>query len=387
MGITLGGYSYPIFSGPHLYKFLLATTSVLFTAPLGIWLTNWLLRFKATDVKKFFDRPTAPSADTRAYVYLLGAALALTLLYFHEVKELPVVAMFRDPGNFAYLAFLREESFGALDSHFLYAYSVVREALYPFLIALALGNYLATKRRKWLFLFILSFGAGIAFASVSIARGPVATILLVATAFWYLFRSGRVFNRQVVIGFVLVLAYPILVSAFTFADTTIFDALRIVFFRLFYAPAYDAYVYFEVVPKEVHFQYGATIGKLAWLLGKEQFDMAKYVLFTIYPETLEAGSAGGAFFADFYANFGMPGVLAGGILIGIIMQGIQIFLTRRKKTTASLAAYAFMFYAFFMTTSRTLPTVLLSTGVFFVLIFLYATTRADTARLDAKARS
>ncbi len=371
MEFTPEGYAYPIYRGPHLYTFLLATTSILLTIPLGVWLTNRMLHFKATDLRKYFERPTVPSRDAgRAYEFLLAAALALTALYFYEVKEWPLIAMFRDPGNFAYLALLREESFSGLDSHFVYAYSVLREALYPFLIALAFANYLTTKKRRWLLLFLLSLTAGIMFASISIARGPVATIVLVVTACWYLCRSGRVSARRIVLAAILVLAFPVLVSLLvTSLDTTVFDALRLIFVRLCYGPAYVAYVYFEVIPKEIHFQYGATIGKLAWLFGKEYVDVPRYVLFTIYPDALETGSAGGAFFADFYVNFGIPGVLAGGVLTGMAMQSVQVLLARSKRTTASMAAYAFMFYAFFMTTSRPLQTVLLSTGVFFVLMF------------------
>jgi oligosaccharide repeat unit polymerase len=371
MEITPEGYSYPIYVGPHLSVFLFATTSVLVAVPLGIWFTNWLFQFKATEVAAYFKHPLRESTEvSRSYIYLLSVTLALTALYFYEVKELPLTAMLKDPGNFAYLAVLREESFVGLDSHFVYAYSVLREALYPFLIALALAKYLYTKQRKWLLLLLVSLSAGVMFASVSIARGPVATILLVVSACWYLCRRGRVSIKHGAIAIILILAFPIFVSLFSSSiDATLSDALRIVFVRLCYGPAYVAYVYFEVIPKEVQFQYGAATGKVAWLLGRQHFDASKYVLFTIYPDALETGSAGGAFFADFYANFGIPGVVAGGVLIGAIMQSIQILLIRRKKTAASIAAYAFMFYAFYMTTSRPLPTVLLSTGVIFVLGF------------------
>jgi len=377
--ITPVGYSYPIFRGPHLYTFLLATTGTLLAIPSGVWLTNRVLHFTASDVARYLEGPTIPSRyGLRAFVFLLGAALLLTGLYFYEVKEWPLLAMFKDPGNFAYLMVLREESFVALDSHFVYVYSVLREALYPFLTAVAFANYLTTKNRKWLLLFSLSLAAGILFAAVSIARGPVATILLAVMASWYLCRSGRVQRRQIVLGLALVLAFPALVSLVSSSlDTTLLDTLRIIFVRLSYSPAYVAYVYFEVIPKEVHFQYGATIEKVAWLFGMHHADMSKYVLFTIYPDTLESGSAGGAFFADFYADFGIPGVLLGGVVTGIIMQSIQILLSRRGKTAASVAAYAFMFYAFFMITSRALPTVLLSTGVVFVLLFWWILTRPE----------
>jgi len=367
--ITPEGYSYPIYVGPHLFRFLFSTTGVLVGVAFGVWIANWMLKFEAADLAEYFNqRNCEAGVISRPYLWLLIGALGMTLLYFYEVKEWPLVAMIRDPGNFAYLALLREESFVGLDSHFIYAYSVLREALYPFLIAFALAKYLSTKQTKWLTLFLISLAAAVLFASVSIARGPVATILLVVSACWYLCRRGRVSRKQIAIVLIAILAFPIFVSVFSSSgDATLLDAARIVFIRVFYSPAYVAYVYFETIPKEIPLQHGATIGKLAWLSGEKHFDASRYVLFTIYPNTLETGSAGGAFFADFYANFGIPGVVGGAVLTGMVMQGIQIFLIRQRKTAASLAAYAFMFYAFFMTTSRSLPTVLLSTGVVFVL--------------------
>ncbi len=334
-------------------------------------LTNVLLRFQTTQIKTYFDAPLEPKPpNTLPYLLLLGAALALTLLYFSEVSQLPLLAMLQDPGDTAHLARLREDAFSALDSPFLYAFSVLREALYPLLIAALLGNFLYTRRRLWLLLFLVTLSAGLLFASVSIARGPVATIFLVLMAFWFLYRPGRIRARRIAVGLLMILLFPALVTYMTQPPAgNLTDTLKAVGIRLFYSPAYVAYVYFEAIPSRVGFQHGATIGKLAPLLGKQHFDMARYALLMVYPNAPESGSAGGAFFADFYANFGMLGVLIGGILIGIIMQGIQILLLRSRKTPASLAAYAFMFYAFWMTTSRTLPTVLLSTGVSFVLLF------------------
>jgi oligosaccharide repeat unit polymerase len=369
LGVTPEGYSYPIYSGRHLYPFLFATFSVLLTVPIGIWIVNVVKRFSVDEISAFFEAPVnARSIHIRRYLLLITFAVATTLLYFSEVKVFPLVEMLRDPGNFVSLALLREESFVDLNSRFVYAYSVLREALYPFLIAVALGNYICTRRRRWLVLLVVTSLAGLSYASVSIARGPVATILLVVVGIWYLLRSTKITMRQVAIAGGIVLSFPLFVTIWTReTDLPLFEALKLVGIRLFYLPTYVAYVYFEVVPKEVHFLHGATIEKLAMLLGMQSFDMSKYVISTIYPGAPESAGAGGAFFADFYANFGLPGVLVGGVLLGVILQGIQIAILRRQKTVVSVAVYSFMFYAFWMTTSRALSTVLLSTGTVFVL--------------------
>ena len=389
LGITPDGYSYPIYSGPHLQTFIYATYSVLLTVPIGIWLANSILRFNRDEIRRFFEAPVRASPiRVRRFLLLMILAFGTTLLYFSEVKVFPLVEMVKDPGNFAYLSVLREESFVDLNSRFVYAYSVLREALYPFLIAVALGNYICTRRRLWLVLFLATLLAGLSYASVSIARSPVATILMVVVGLWYLLRSTRITGRHVAMAASMVLSFPVFVTIWTRdTDLPLLDALKIVGIRLFYLPAYVAYVYFEVVPKEVHFLHGATSGKLALLLGTQPFNMAQYVLSTIYPGAPESGSAGGAFFADFYANFGVPGVLVGGVLLGLILQGIQISILRRRKTAVSLAVMAFMFYAFWMTTSRALPTVLLSTGAFFVLMFWWFLGRFDELSAPRIARA
>jgi hypothetical protein len=389
LGVTPAGYSYPIYSGPHLYVFLFATSSILLTVPVGIWLINSALRFNPREISRFFEAPvSARPIRMGRYLLLMTLAVATTLLYFSEVKVLPIVEMFKDPGNFAALSLLREESFVDLNTRFVYVYSVLREALYPFLIATALGNYLCTRRRVWLLLFVTTLFAGLSYASVSIARGPVATILMVLVGLWYLLRSTKISMRHVAISAVLMLSFPAFVTVWMRdTDLPVFEALKIIGVRLFYLPAYVAYVYFEVVPKEVPFLHGATIEKLSLLLGTQPFDMTRYVLSTIYPSAPESASAGGAFVADFYANFGVPGVLVGGVLLGLILQGIQIAILRRRKTSVSLAVLAFMFYAFWMTTSRALPTVLMSTGVVFVLLFWWLLGGFEELRAPLIARA
>lgn len=371
LGVTPEGYSYPIYSGPHLQVFLFATSSVLLTVPIGIWLVNSAQRFGVDEISAFFGAPVKEdSIRPGRYVLLLILAIATTLLYFSEVKVYPLVEMLRDPGNFASLALLREESFVGMNSKFVYAYWVLREALYPFLIAVAFGKYISTRRTQWLLFFVGALLMGLSYASVSIARGPVATIFMVVVGIWYLMRSTEIRIRDIAIAAASLLSFPIFVTIWTReTDLPLFEAFKLIGIRLFYLPAYVAYVYFEVVPKEVHFLHGATIEKLAPLLGMQAFNMSRYAILTIYPDSPESAGAGGAFFADFYANFGLPGVLIGGVFLGVILQGIQVAILRREKTVVSLAVFAFMFYAFWMTTSRALPTVLLSTGTVFVLLF------------------
>lgn len=354
---------------PHLYSFNLALQMTLLTVPLGILLVNGLFRFDSKEIKQYFERPLEGAAPKPAvYIMFFAAALALVALYISDVNTLPVIQLFLDPGDYAYLADLREAAFTDLNSPLIYVFSVLREAIFPFLVAVALGGYLYTRKTVWLLIFCATLIVAVFYASISIARGPVATVFLVAVVFYYLYMAGRFSLRKLALGApVIVLAFPVLVSMMRHSTAGFLDSLSQIAIRILYAPAYVAYVYFEVVPAEIGFQHGATIGKLAWLMGIDHFNMGLYILLHIYRDSPLSGGAGGAFFADFYANWGLPGVVVSGLLLGGLMQILQIFIMRRKKTIFSLGATAFFFYAFWMTTSRSLPTVLMSTGVVFVL--------------------
>lgn len=381
-GVTPEGYAYEILSGPHLATYFVAIQSLLLTVPAGIALYSLWRGFHVHEIRAYFSAPVeVVPIRPSTFLWFFTACLVVTCGYLVEVGELPLVELLRNPGEYASLMALREEAFSALDSPYTYLYSVVREAIYPFLIATALGGYLVTRSKAWFVLFLTTLGIGIFYAAVAIARGPVATIFLVMCSFYYLHRKGQISARFMAIALILIFSFPALVSWLSAGNVEGGWAIAyLLAVRLFYAPAYVAYVYFEVIPAGVPFQFGATSEKISWLLGRPFFDSGKYVLATIYPGAPDSGSAGGAFFADYYANFGMPGVLVGGLFTGALIQGLQIFLLRKRKTVLNLAAGAFFYYAFWMSLSRAMTTVLLSTGVVFVLLLWWMMQKADSLR-------
>ena len=92
----------------------------------------------------------------------------------------------------------------------------------------------------------------------------------------------------------------------------------------------------------------------------------------IFPGRLESGSANAAFIGYFYVDFGLPGVFIGSFLTGVLVQFIQVVLTRSRKTVILLAVYAFLIYAFFNLSSLAVSTILLTGGVIMVFILYFA---------------
>ena len=359
---------------PYRNAYLFAVISVLFTVPFGIWIANRVFRFRKNEIRAFFSKPIEedkPSYHLRVVlgIFLLGA-LALVFLYLSEVRTVPLLAVLKNPGAYYELSQLREQSFKLLDTRLSYPYFWLRVFFFPFLIMLTLGYYLRTRHKGWLLFFLVSLGAGTLYAGFSLAKMPVAAIFLMVALFIYVYRSGQIGIRFILLALGLIFAFPLFVilTVQYGMGVGLLDAISGIFRRLFYAPAYVLYYYFEIFPDQVGYLYGRSIGKLAWLMGWEHFNTANYVYRYLFPSGAESGLSNAAFIGNLHADFGLLGVLIGGLFVGFLMQAIQIFILRRRKTILNLAVYTFLIFAFWLLNQTALPIVLLSNGVILALI-------------------
>jgi hypothetical protein len=312
-------------------------------------------------VKEFFDAPVterAPSPEqSAAYLLVLVVALALTAGYVIEAPVIPLLYLLRNPGAAAALVGLREESFKLLDSPLVYVYDVLRRVGYPFLICVSLGWYLVSRQRRWLLLFLL----------------PVAVIVLAAALAWYLHIGGKISFRAAVLGFCLVFLFPVFVLMQSLSGLGVgADVIaQGIFHRLFYVPAEILYNYFEVVPDVVPYLHGRTIGRINWLIGAEsEVNIANYVFRYMFPWRVDTGLAPAPFIGYLHADFGIVGVLVGGVLAGVILEGLQIVVTRRPKTVVSLAGYAYLLWCGWKLNMESMTQSLLSGGIFIILALM-----------------
>lgn len=110
-------------------------------------------------------------------------------------------------------------------------------------------------------------------------------------------------------------------------------------------------------------------------------DIGNFVFRYMYPWRIDTGVANTSFLGYAHADFGLPGVLVYGVLVGVLVQTIQVWLTRRGKTPATLAAYAFLLWAAWKINLQALPQTLLSGGILIV-IFLVGFLRVAESFLD-----
>lgn len=367
---------------PYRLRFLVAVESTLLTIPLGIIFMKLLFKFHVRETVAFYRsslEPRRSDLKVRTFVLCLGLAWALTLSYIREVRTIPLFYMIAHPGESELLARLREDSLKLLDSPLRYAYMMLSSTFYPFLILLAFGQYLQTKRKTWLWLFVASFLSGGLFSGFTIAKAPVAILFLMVCACYYLYKGGRVGGKFVISLVVLFLAFPIFVVVREYGGVGLVAAMKGIGDRMFYGPALVLYYYFEVFPDVAPYQYGATIGKLAWILGRKVFDSANFVGLYAFPGGLASVTANAAFLGNMNADFGMVGCLISGLLVGVIMQAAQIYIVRRGKSPMNLAIYSFLLFHFATLNSSALPTALLSEGAFSVFLLAWTMRAIDSA--------
>jgi hypothetical protein len=365
-------------------SFFWSVTATIITVPLGVLIASLSLRLSSSEADAFFSREIEPLRSPRRFRNILiiatAAAGVLSIAYVMESGTPPLVAMLRQPGEYLLLRDLREESFKLLDSPLRYFYYVLRTFGWPFLIALSLVRALQTNRREWHLATTAITGLGIVYASLSIAKQPVAAIFAVMFLVLLIMRGRTIRTSTLITMPVIVLSFPIMVVLMAQSGTGInlWSAVVAIMNRIFYIPAYVLYYYYEVFPLHVNFLNGLTVGKLANLLGKETFESANYVYRYIYPERIDSGLANAAFIGNAWADFGFVGVLLSGLVLGLLMQGAQILFFRSRKTVYDLAAYAFLIFGFWLANSTALPTVLLSNGVIFALLLRFILNRLDS---------
>jgi hypothetical protein len=218
---------------------------------------------------------------------------------------------------------------------------------------------------------------GVMYASLTIAKGPVAIIFLMLAFFSYYYKRGRLSRRAIGAFIVIIMLFPVLVATWAYVGTNLdFEQIGGVFTgigdRLFHIPAEMVYGYFEFFPAQMGHLHGRSIGLLSTVLRMKHVDTPNEVGQFLYPYGVESISANAAFIGDLYADFGMWGVLIGGVLAGFTMQCLHVYVIRQRKTVITLAVYAFLVVTFLTLHSTALPQILASNGV--ILIFLIAWT-------------
>ncbi len=376
---------------PYREVYLFSVVSVLLTVPLGIMIANRIWRFRPDEMNAYFSAPVHQENDDfrfRLFIFFIAAIILVMADYFVRLKVIPFFYMLEHPNEVDRLTLLREEAFKLFDprwsssgsTRMFYVYLFLRTVIFPFLIVVSLGHFLVTKRPRWFAVFTALMLLGVFYAASSIARAPVAAIFLRIGCLIYIYKSGLLSRRLLVILLVLILLFPTVVTALAYGNIDGFLHLaQKMIKRLSYSTAFGLYYYFEIFPEHHPFLWGQTLLKpFLQFFTKDFFYIENYVYKYAFPHGIPSGHENDAFISNFYADFGVAGVLIGGLIVGIIMQGIQIYLARSRKDVLNISLYAFMMYAFWVLHQGSLTSVLFVNGVIPVFLFVWLIRRVET---------
>jgi hypothetical protein len=494
---------YEDFPGPYRNAYLFAVASALITVPVGVALIRRRLSSSRAEAAWWLAKQLDEVRPSRA-MFVICVLISITIagsifVYFAGIQDIPVLYALRYPGCDLVLGQLREETFKLLDPRWnavtstllFYVYLPLRTIVDPFIVAALFGFWFVSRERRWLGLFVSVFAIAGFYAASSLARAPLAALVLRMLLVFYVLRAGVLSSRAVAVWTLAILAFPVLVTAAAYrpgpppsdcgpaagrapevgkaaiidpylALTTIarqnpgpavaetptlgpgvvatgsalvsptptpptappaiatgqipvptvalsgspstlkpvpptvspaptrsasiaqrlgdsFTAAVQVGRRLSYTSAYALYTYFPVFPEQHDWLWGATLWKPIARFWGGDFYVENYVYQKTFPTSaIPTGHLNASFQSNFYADFGLPGVVVGGVVTGAVMHGIEIYVWRRRKTILELATFAVLVYAFWVLHSGSLTSVLLTNGALPVLLI------APTIRLGER---
>lgn len=365
----------PIALEPHrpaAQEYLLAVQMSLFLSSVGVVIASVIFRSHRKEMRRYWKKPlTSPSQTKRrkvSYLLFFASALVIAGLWMLQVKTIPLFSLFGLRGEAYTLAVLREESFKLLETlpGMKYLYSWNRGMFFPLLIMIALGTYHQTRSPFWKRLFYLSLSLGIFYASLSLAKAPVANVVLMVGLYYYLTVERKGWRWLIPLG-VGLLTFPIAVYLLQYGrGLNLYGltwSLRTLLHRLLYVPADVLYYYFEAFPLPSGYLHGRSMSLLAPLLGKTYFNTMNYVYLYRAASALKTGFANAAFIGDLYADFGMAGVIFGSLLVGFTLQAAQVYVMRTAKSVTTVAVFVYLCYSSWVLSSTSFPTALVTFGI------------------------
>ena len=175
------------------------------------------------------------------------------------------------------------------------------------------------------------------FSVLTAAKAPLAVTLLGVLVAAYLTRAGKLRLGRVVFGFGLALFLPALVYPLLTGARGL-DALGVAATNLWrratYVTSVTGAMYFDAFPAIRPFA-GAGSNRLLALGANVPFhDTSEWVFDRFLGGGVQGGTANSAFFAAFYADWGMAGVVLGAVLVGVLLAGLQRFFEQRRSRDA-----------------------------------------------------
>ena len=330
--------------------------------------------------KNFLGGFKKSKLDIIGYEILLimfSISVGILFIYLLRVDRIPLFEIFSNKNAYLALEILREKSMKLLDVSIFekYLFSWQREIILPFGILGSLFLAAQYNRNKYKILFLLFLLMGIFNNSLTVAKMPTASIIFSLCSFYFIYRQ-RINFKFVLISLIVIFIFPIFIMYVVSipglrSPEIIFTALLN---RIFVIPAAVLFQYFKIFPSMHSFLYGKSTNLFSWLYSEGNFKTANYVAKIWWQEPNTTGSANAVYLGNFWADFGIAGVIFSTLFVAFFLHYFYLLILRSSNyskniiyitlTTGLVGTFTFNF----ISTSVTI--LFITKGLIFVIILL-----------------
>ena len=290
------------------------------------------------------SRRTAPTDRDRVVVmatpFLTAALWMLITLYVIDigVRNVALFFLFANPGSLVESMQLRISGLTSNLSPVLSAlYGYSRALFIPLYAAVATGLLFrgAIGRAHW---GLVLLGSAV-FSLLTAAKAPLAYTLAAVALTAFLSRPRQFGLARIGLLGGVVLMLPALVYPLLSGDRgwqAVEVAVSNMWRRVTYVTSETGAMHFDAFPA-LHAYQGAGSNRILAAAANVPFERTPNYIYDRYLDEgiIHGGTVNTAFYAAFYADWGEVGVVAGAILVGFTLLGLQLFFDRRRGHDAT----------------------------------------------------
>ena len=270
--------------------------------------------------------PLARGLQWRIVLLLAGVALILA----DYLARVPGIALLVALGGSIAEAEMVRSQMGNDFGWGYHWYSLAMHDIANLLTFTTFAAWLLRKSTANLALFLCAFGLSGFAAVMAIEKAPLVWILIGLLLAWLLVRKGGAIALRRILPFMTLalLVMALIYMAFE-GSASLTDGLLAVFSRAFTGSIQPAYHYLEFFPAQHDFLYGRSFPNPGGLFPWEPYRLTEEVMAWVYPhDDGVVRSAPTIFWAELYANFGVPGVVIVPPFVGFALYLLALYVSR-----------------------------------------------------------
>ena len=335
----------------YVFNIWLYSSLGIVLIPLGMLLANLFFSLDFDKLNKnFFTKPLknfkVNIGVQMSIVLVLIVSVFSLLIYRSIIGELPILNLFSG-ANEAALALMRSDA-GNNFSGKLHWFKFLIGASSKFMLIILFFN----KRRNflWRILFTICLIYVLFISVMNLNKAPIIDLVLL------LFVSGVIQKKKV--NFMLIIGLGILIFSFLILmyvyfmgqnDKNLFIILKIIFHRVFVSQIAPFYWY-QDMQSSIGFLMGSTFPNPGGFLPFENFPITTKVFAYAYPQKIASGIVGSlptVFYADWWINFGVIGATLSMLLLGFLLQFLDLLFKSYVSINNSIIPISYYIYLMF----------------------------------------